>query len=165
MATTASAPITVFTTSTCPWCVRAKEFLRQVGAPFVERNIEDDRQGQMELYRITGQLGVPVIADNQEAIIGFDPKRLQAMAARHARPKLGLIVANAPDGARVGAVRPDTVGAAAGVQDGDVVVELSGRPVTNADDLAEIAMHLQFGVPTSMQILRNGERQTLILRP
>jgi S1-C subfamily serine protease len=88
------------------------------------------------------------------------------MAARHARPKLGLLVANAPDsGVRVGGVRPDTVGARAGVQPDDVVVEMSGAPVATADDLEKIAARMQFGVPTSMTVLRNGERTTIILRP
>ena len=56
----------------------------------------------------TRQMGVPVIADEQEAIVGFDMPRLQRMAARHRRaPGLGLKVADAQDGpgAYVGAVR------------------------------------------------------------
>jgi len=115
---------------------------------------------------MTGQLGVPVIADDQEAIVGFNQQRLRAMAARHARPKLGLLVANAEGGGvRVGGVRPDTVSARAGVQVGDVVIELSGAPIATADDLERIAARMQFGIPTSMTLLRDGERQTLILRP
>ena len=146
--------------------MRAKDFLRQHGVPFVERNIEQDRQGQMELYRMTGQLGVPVIADDQEAIVGFNQPRLKEMAARHARPKLGLLVANAPEGGvRVGGVRPDTVGERAGLQAEDLVVELSGTPIQTADDLEQVAARLRFGIPTSMTIVRDGDRKTLILRP
>src|SRR5215207_6818602 len=100
-----------------------------MGAPFVERNIENDRAGAQEVYDMTGQLGVPVIADAQEAIVGFNQPKLKAMAARHARPKLGLMVASADGGAKVGGVRPDTVGERAGVQAGDVVVEMSGTQV------------------------------------
>jgi S1-C subfamily serine protease len=146
--------------------VRAKDFLRQQGVPFVERNIENDRQGQMDLYRMTGQLGVPVIADDREAIIGFNQPKLKEMAARHARPKLGLLVANVPEGGvRVGTVRPDTVGERAGLQPNDVVVELSGTPIQTADDLEKVAGRMHFGVPTSMTIQRDGERKTIILRP
>ena len=145
--------------------MRAKEFLRQHSVPFVERNIEQDRQAQMEVYRMTGQLGVPVIADDREAIIGFNQPRLKEMAARHARPKLGLLVANAERGVRVGTVRPDTVGERAELQAGDVVIELSGVPINNADDLEQVAGRMRFGQPTSMTILRNEERKTIILRP
>lgn len=136
-----------------------------MGAPFVERNIEQDRAGAQEVYNMTGQLGVPVIADDQEAIIGFDQPRLKAMAARHARPKLGLMVATADGGAKVGGVRPETVGERTGVLVGDVVVEMSGTPVTTADDLEKIAGRMRFGNPTSLMVERDGERKTLILRP
>jgi serine protease Do len=116
----------------------------------------------------TGQLGVPVIADGQEAIVGFDLPRLQRMAARHAqpdRPGLGLQVKDAPDGsgAYVGSVRPDSPAERAGVKAGDVVVELSGAPVQNAADVARIAAQRRPGQPTSIGVRRGGERLTLIV--
>ncbi|GEM_PF-5997835 len=114
---------------------------------------------------MTGQLGVPVIADDQEAIIGFNVPRLQQLAARHFRPRLGLLVAPAEEGVRIGAVRPDTVAARAGLQPGDIVVELSGAPVKTPDDLERIASKMRPGTPTSIMVLRGGERLTLILRP
>jgi len=80
----------------------------------------------------TRQMGVPVIADDQEAIVGFDVPRLQRMAARHRRaPGLGLKVIDAPDGpgAYVGGVREGSPGERAGLLVGDVIEEFSGRPV------------------------------------
>ena len=41
----ASDTVTVYTTSTCPWCVRAKEYLKQKNVPFQEKNIEFDQAG------------------------------------------------------------------------------------------------------------------------
>jgi hypothetical protein len=38
------------------------------------------------MVRRTGQMGVPVIADQREAIVGFDMGRLQQMVLRHKRP-------------------------------------------------------------------------------
>jgi glutaredoxin-like YruB-family protein len=160
-----TAPVTVYTTSTCPWCVRAKDFLRQAGVEFQEKNIEQDRAAQMEVYRRTGQLGVPVIADDQEAIIGFNVPQLREMAARHSRPKLGLRVATTAEGVKVGGVREDAVTGRAGVQEGDYVVELSGVPVNTTDDLEKIASRMRQGIPTSMTVKRGDERLTLILRP
>ncbi len=170
MATASQAPatpvVTVYTTSTCPWCVRAKDFLRQNSVPFVERNIEQDRAAAQEVYSLTGQMGVPVIADDREAIVGFDQKRLKEMAARHARPRLGLMVANAEGGGvRVGGVRPDTVSDRGGVLVGDVVVEMSGAPVVTTADLEKAAARLRFGQPTSMLVRRADQPVTLILRP
>jgi S1-C subfamily serine protease len=111
-------------------------------------------------------MGVPVIADQQEAIVGFDLPRLQRMAARHRRgPGLGLRVTEnkTGPGAYVGSVREGSPGERAGVLPGDVVVELSGRPVASVSDLEQIAARRSPG-PTSMTVERGGERQTLILK-
>ena len=117
------------------------------------------------MVRRTGQMGVPVITDSQEAIVGFDLPRLQRMAARHSRPGLGLRVKDAEDGpgAYVGSVRPDSPAARAGIEVGDVVDELSGAPVRNAADLERIAAARRPGQPTSITLRRGGERRTLIL--
>ena len=126
-----------------------------------------DRVAAEEMVRRTRQTGVPVIADEQEAIVGFDLPRLQRLAVRHrSGPGLGLKVADAKDGpgALVGGVRPGSAAERAGVQIGDVVVELSGRPVSRVADLEQIAARRVAGMPTSMTVLRGGERQTLILR-
>ncbi len=111
-------------------------------------------------------MGVPVIADEQEAIVGFDQPRLARMAERHRKaPGLGLRVANAKDGpgALVGSVRPGSPAERAGVLPGDVVVEMSGKPVQSADDLEALARQRPKDRPTSMTVLRQGERKTLIL--
>jgi len=115
----------------------------------------------------TRQMGVPVIADEQEAIVGFDMPRLQRMAARHrSGGGLGLKVADFADGpgAYVGGVRNDSPGARAGVEVGDVIIELSGRPVSCVADLEQIASRRPPGQPTSLTIVRAGESKTLILR-
>ena len=114
----------------------------------------------------TRQMGVPVIADEQEAIVGFDVPKLQRMAARHRRgPGLGLKVTDWKDGpgAYVGSVREDSPGERAGVQAGDVIVEFSGRPVANVVDLEQIASRRAPGMPTSLMVRRGEENSTLIL--
>jgi S1-C subfamily serine protease len=115
----------------------------------------------------TRQMGVPVIADETEAIVGFDLPRLQRMASRHRRgPGLGLKVADARNGggAYVGGVREGSPGERAGIQAGDTVVELSGRPVSSVADLEQVASRRPAGQPTSVTVLRGDERVTLILR-
>jgi S1-C subfamily serine protease len=112
-------------------------------------------------------MGVPVIADAEEAIVGFDVPRLQKMAARHRRGTgLGLKVAEAKDGpgVYVGGVREGSVGEKAGVQVGDTIIELSGRAITSVADLEQIASRRPAGQPTSMMVRREGETHTLILR-
>ena len=115
----------------------------------------------------TRQMGVPVIADEHEAIVGFDVPRLQRLASRHRKAAgLGVRVADAKDapGAYVGSVRPDSPAAQAGIEAGDVIEELSGRAVSSAGDLEQIAARRVPGQPTSLMLRRNGERKTIILR-
>ncbi len=111
-------------------------------------------------------MGVPVIADAQEAIVGFDLPRLQRMAARH-KPGggLGARVKDADDGpgAYVGSVREGSLAHRAGVQADDVIVELSGLPISSAADLEKVAPQRRPGQPTSMVVRRGGERKTLIV--
>jgi serine protease Do len=131
------------------------------------RDVSVDEVAAREMVQRTRQIGVPVIADAEEAIVGFDLPRLQRMASRHRRgPGLGLRVADAKDGpgAHVGAVREGSIGERAGVQPGDTIIELSGRPVSSVADLEEIASHRPPGVATSLMVRRNGGTQTLILR-
>ena len=142
------------------------EFLRKQGVPYQEVDVSQNRLAAEEIVRRTGQMGVPVITDAQEAIVGFDLPRLQRMAARHRpRPGLGLRVKDADDGsgAYVGSVSSGSPAARAGVQPGDIVDELSGSPVRNAADLTRISSTRQPGQPTSITMRLGGERRTLIL--
>jgi S1-C subfamily serine protease len=142
------------------------EFLRKQGVPYNEVDVSRDPQGAREMIRRTGQLGVPVITDEQEAIVGFDLPRLQRMAARNARPPgLGMRVKDAEDGsgAYVGSVRPDSAADRAGVMVGDLVVELSGAPVRGVADLERIAAGRRPGQPTSITVQRGDGRRTLII--
>jgi S1-C subfamily serine protease len=86
------------------------------------------------------------------------------MAARNKRRGLGLRIANHPEGGvLVGGVRPDSPGSRAGIQEGDIIEELSGIPITSADDLEKVASKWQGDRPTSLTLRRGGERKTLIM--
>src|SRR5947209_16678318 len=141
------------------------EFLRKQGVPYREVDVSRDPEAGREILRRTGQMGVPVITDAQEAIVGFDLPRLQRMAARHRSHGLGLRVKDAEDGSGVyvGSVRPDSPAARAGVQPGDVIDEISGAPVCSAADLERLAGQRRLGQPTSLSLRRGAERLTLIV--
>ncbi len=172
--------VTVFTTSTCPWCVRAKEFLRQKGVPFRERNIEMDPAAARELSLRTGQMGVPVITAGSEVIVGFDRPRLERLAARFAapptpdpaaesrpRPKVGMRVKDGPGGAEVVAVHPGSPAEQAGVRVGDLIVDMNARTVRSADDLEAVLAGLtpsgEAGHTIAVDVRRNGKPQRLRL--
>jgi glutaredoxin len=50
----------------------AKEFLKQNGIPFEEKNVGVDQEAAKEMMEKTGQMGVPVLDIDGEIIVGFD---------------------------------------------------------------------------------------------
>ncbi|WP_273846152.1 glutaredoxin family protein [Rubrobacter calidifluminis] len=76
--------VIVFTTSSCPWCRRAKRYLQERRVPFKEVNIERDPAAARDLARKTGSTGVPVIKIGSRWIVGFDRPRIDQELARRA---------------------------------------------------------------------------------
>lgn len=124
------------------------------------------------MVRRTGQQGVPVIAVDDQYIIGFDRPRIEQALARAtpARPSLGAAVADAASvrlrhpgpeaGAYIGRVKPGSPAAGAGLMAGDVIVEAAGRPVTTAADVESLLAGLTRGAVVPLAYIRGGERRT-----
>ena len=74
--------ITVYSADTCPWCVKAKDYLRDKGVEFREVNIAVDRAGAIEMVEKSGQQGVPVIEIDDNIIIGFDQARIDSLIGK-----------------------------------------------------------------------------------
>ncbi len=67
------AHIEIYSTSICPYCVRAKSLLRHKGAPYVEYNVGFDSEARQHMVQRTfGQRSVPQIFINDRHIGGFD---------------------------------------------------------------------------------------------
>ena len=70
--------VTVFSTPTCPWCTRAKSYLRSRSVPFRDVDVSRDPAAARDLVRRTGQMGVPVVEIDGRPIVGFDQARIDA---------------------------------------------------------------------------------------
>ncbi len=70
--------VTIFTSSTCPHCKTAKDYLKEKGVEFEERNVQNDPEARKELIQ-KGYMGVPVIVVGEEEIQGFDKSRLDEL--------------------------------------------------------------------------------------
>ncbi len=70
--------VIVFSTPTCPWCSRAKGYLRSRGVPFRDVDVSRDPAAARDLVRRTGQMGVPVVEIDGRPIVGFDQARIDA---------------------------------------------------------------------------------------
>jgi len=72
--------IKVYTTNTCPWCVKVKNYLKSENIEFQELNVQDDMEAREEMIKKSNQMGVPVLDINNNIIIGFDkPAILSAL--------------------------------------------------------------------------------------
>jgi glutaredoxin 3 len=71
--------VLVFTTPTCPWCVRAKQYLRQRNVKFREVDVSRDAAAARDLVRRTGQMGVPVVEIDGRPIVGFDKQQIDRL--------------------------------------------------------------------------------------
>ncbi len=69
--------IKVYSTSTCPWCIRAKEFLKEHKIKFENIDVSKDANAAREMVKKSGQMGVPVIETNGEIIAGFVEDKLR----------------------------------------------------------------------------------------
>lgn len=67
--------VEIYTSETCPYCVAAKNFLKENNVDFVEKNVTHSEDAKNELIE-KGYRGVPVIVVGDEEIVGFDQKRL-----------------------------------------------------------------------------------------
>ncbi len=74
----AEKTVTVYSTQTCPWCHRTKEYLTQKKVNFTDVDVTQDREKAKEMIQKSGQMGVPVIVVDDEVIVGFDQKKLDA---------------------------------------------------------------------------------------
>ena len=64
--------VIVFTAPGCPWCTRAKNYLRERGISFKEVDISRNPSAARDRVRMTGQTGVPVIVINGKPVVGFN---------------------------------------------------------------------------------------------
>ena len=82
--------IIVYSTPLCPWCKKAKEFLRRRQHKFIECDVSEEDHCRDELLHKTNQLAVPVIDINGKILIGFDPEKLLEMIAKAKEEKVVL---------------------------------------------------------------------------
>ena len=163
--------VTVYTTPTCPYCHRVKDFLTQRGVNFTEHDVLIDRVAADEMIRKSGQMGVPVITIDDQVVVGFDRARLENLltdSGNGQRPYFGLRIADASKmatrlglipvfGAFIGSVAPSSIGHKAGLKPGDIITEVNFQPIRNADELEKVLAGLTAGNRVMIVFLRGQE--------
>lgn len=72
--------VSIYTTPTCPYCKKAKEFFKENGVEYQEFDVASDTDKAREMIEKSGQRGVPVIVvegeEEEEIVVGFNKDKL-----------------------------------------------------------------------------------------
>ena len=63
--------VKMYTTTWCPYCIRAKQLLKMRDVPFEDIDVQGDDETRAWLVQATGQRTVPQIFIGDESIGGF----------------------------------------------------------------------------------------------
>lgn len=71
--------VKVYSTSTCPYCVTLKEYLKEHDVEFEDIDVSQDEKAKDEMVKKSSQMGVPVVDINGEIVIGFDKEKIKTL--------------------------------------------------------------------------------------
>ncbi|MDP8229690.1 MAG: glutaredoxin domain-containing protein [Candidatus Gorgyraea atricola] len=71
-----SKSVKVYSTSTCPYCHRAKDFLKEKNIAFEDIDVGADPDAGKKMMDKSGQVGVPVLDIDGQIIVGFDKEAI-----------------------------------------------------------------------------------------
>jgi glutaredoxin 3 len=71
--------VIMFTTPTCTYCRKAKQYFRQKQVPFRDVDVSKDQAAARDMVRRSGQQGVPQILIGNQVVIGFDRPKIDRL--------------------------------------------------------------------------------------
>jgi glutaredoxin len=75
--------VIMYMTAWCPYCTKAREYIRSLGVNLVEYNVETDRNKQKEMVQKSGgSRGVPLIDVEGIILKGYSPSAIKAAIER-----------------------------------------------------------------------------------
>ena len=69
--------VIIYSTSTCPWCIRAKQFLKDNNVQYADFDVSSNSEKAEEMTQKSGQMGVPVLDIEGMIIVGFDKEKIK----------------------------------------------------------------------------------------
>ncbi|MFH1413718.1 MAG: glutaredoxin domain-containing protein [Candidatus Omnitrophota bacterium] len=69
--------VKVYSTPTCPWCIKVKQFLKDNNVNFENIDVALDQKAAEEMVEKSGQMGVPVLDIEGEILVGFDKDKIK----------------------------------------------------------------------------------------
>lgn len=71
--------VTVYSTPSCVWCTRLKNYFREKNVKFTDINVAADQNRAEEMKRKSGQMGVPQTEIEGQMIVGFDKQKINRL--------------------------------------------------------------------------------------
>lgn len=79
--------VLIYSTPTCHYCHRAKDYLRSKNVSFTEYNVAEDQDLAQEMINKSGQMGVPVLDINGNIVVGFDQTKINEFLGIQEEPE------------------------------------------------------------------------------
>ncbi|PKL15178.1 MAG: NrdH-redoxin [Spirochaetae bacterium HGW-Spirochaetae-6] len=68
--------IKVYTTPTCHFCQKVKDYLKAKNVAYSELDVSKNPQYAQEMVQKSGQMGVPVVLLGNQIVVGFDKPKI-----------------------------------------------------------------------------------------
>ena len=75
--------ISVYTTPSCYYCKKVKEFLKVNNIPFESVDVQDDIDKRTEMIELSGQFGVPVVRIDDAFFVGYNQQKLNDLKEKY----------------------------------------------------------------------------------
>lgn len=69
--------VKIYSTPTCPYCIKTKEFLKEHNVEFEDINVAGNQEKAKEMMDKSGQMGVPVLDIDGNIIVGFNKAKIK----------------------------------------------------------------------------------------
>jgi glutaredoxin-like YruB-family protein len=69
--------VTIYTTPTCAFCHMAKEYFKDKGIEYTEKDLTTDAEALQFVVEEVGQAVTPIITINDTFIVGFDRPKIE----------------------------------------------------------------------------------------
>jgi glutaredoxin len=90
MAALHATPVSMFATSWCPHCQRARRFFQAYGLSVVDHDVDADAQAAAELKRRSGGKAVPLIDVDGQELKGFNEQATMEAVVASVERRLGV---------------------------------------------------------------------------
>ena len=72
-----SKKVIVYSTKTCPWCAKTKEFLKANKISYTNKSVDTSKVAAQEMIKKSGQQSVPVTVVGDKIIVGYSESKLK----------------------------------------------------------------------------------------